>query len=153
KFRPLAAMGLAAGLGAAWIYFGACEPVRADERPHERAAERETLSTTRLLTVHEGWSILTAARAREWTARGAQDCSHVIHLIYRKAGFEYPYQNSYDLYDGAERFARVKFPHSGDLVVWPGHVGIVASPLRHSFYSLVRTGFEEQDYQSTYWRS
>lgn len=44
-------------------------------------------------------------------------------------------------------------PHPGDLIAWPGHVGIVVDPLQHSFYSLVRTGLEAQDYRSGYWRS
>ncbi len=52
-----------------------------------------------------------------------------------------------------ENFARVKTPQAGDLIVWPGHVGIVVDPLQHSFYSLVSTGFDAQDYQGLYWKS
>jgi hypothetical protein len=77
----------------------------------------------------------------------------LIHQIYQSAGFAYPYQSSFDLYSGAEKFARVKSPHAGDLVVWPGHVGIVVNASQHSFYSLVRSGLEEQDYDGPYWRS
>jgi hypothetical protein len=103
--------------------------------------------------VKEGRSIVTAARRLGRPARGTQDCSHLIHEIYRIAGFEYPYQSSFELYAGAEEFARVWSPHAGDLIVWPGHVGIVVNPLQHSFYSLVRTGLDEQDYEGQYWKS
>jgi len=54
---------------------------------------------------------------------------------------------------GNENFARVKTPQAGDLIVWPGHVGIMVDPLQHSFYSLVSTGFDAQDYQGLYWKS
>jgi hypothetical protein len=47
----------------------------------------------------------------------------------------------------------VRHPQPGDLIVWPGHVGIVLKPLEHSFYSLVSTGLEAQNYEGTYWRS
>ena len=57
------------------------------------------------------------------------------------------------MYAGNKSFARVKFPRAGDLIVWPGHMGIVVNPLKHSFYSLVSTGLDEQDYESPYWRS
>src|SRR5262249_45667066 len=69
------------------------------------------------------------------------------------AGYEYRYDSSFKLFTGDQNFVRVRFPHSGDLIVWPGHVGIVVDPLQHSFYSLVRTGLEEQDYTAPYWAS
>jgi hypothetical protein len=109
--------------------------------------------TSRLLTVKEGRSIVNTAWDLGRPTDGTVDCSHLIHEIYQNAGFDYPYQNSFELYEGAEKFKRVRFPHSGDLIVWPGHVGIVVDPLQHSFYSLVRTGLEEQDYEAVYWRS
>lgn len=84
---------------------------------------------------------------------GALDCSHLTYQIYKSAGFEYPYASSFELYAGSEDFARVKYPHAGDLIVWPGHVGIIVDPLQHSFFSLVRTGLEEQDYENPYWKS
>jgi len=112
----------------------------------------DAVAGSRLLSEKEGRGIVKAA----WKLQrigGAQDCSHLIHLIYQSAGFAYPYQSSFDLYSGAEKFARVKSPHAGDLVVWPGHVGIVINASQHSFYSLVRSGLEEQDYDGPYWRS
>lgn len=110
-------------------------------------------SNWRLLTLKEGRSIVNAAWQQGEPPRSAGDCSHLAHDIYQNAGFDYPYQSSSDLYAGIEHFQRVKFPHPGDLIVWPGHVGIVVDPLLHSFYSLVRTGIDEQDYESSYWRS
>ncbi len=105
----------------------------------------------RLLNTKEGRSIVDAAKDQEQAGSDAQDCSHLVHQTYRDAGFEYPYASSFDLYAGSENFQRVRHPHPGDLVVWPGHVGIVLDPKEHSFYSLVRTGLEAQDYLGPYW--
>jgi hypothetical protein len=117
------------------------------------ASGQTSAPTSRLLTVKEGRSIVNTAWELGRPVDGTVDCSHLIHEIYQNAGFEYPYQSSFELYEGAEKFKRVRFPHSGDLIVWPGHVGIVVDPLQHSFYSLVRTGSEEQDYEGVYWKS
>jgi hypothetical protein len=117
------------------------------------ATTLEKASTTRLLTVEEGRFIADAALQREQPERATQDCSHLIHQIYLDAGFDYRYASSFELFSGHENFARVKFPHAGDLVVWPGHVGIVVDPLQHSFSSLVSTGLDVQDYEGAYWRS
>ena len=110
-------------------------------------------SATRLLTVEEGRSIADAALQQEQPASGSQDCSHLIHEIYGNAGFEYSYASSFELFAGAENFVRVRYPRAGDLIVWPGHVGIVVDPLQHGFSSLVSTGFDVQDYESAYWKS
>jgi hypothetical protein len=77
----------------------------------------------------------------------------LVHQIYVEAGFEYPYASSFELYAGNENFARVKYPRPGDLIAWPGHVGIVLEPSKHSFYSLVSTGVETQNYDGPYWKS
>src|SRR5713226_6549848 len=107
----------------------------------------------RLLNAEEGRSIVDAAGEQDRPVRGAQDCSHLVHKTYLNAGFEYPYASSFELYAGNENFRRVRHPQPGDLVVWPGHVGIVLDPREHSFYSLVSTGLETQDYLGTYWKS
>ena len=107
----------------------------------------------RLLSAKEGRVIVNVALGLERPALDTLDCSHLIHAVYENAGFEYPYQSSHDLYVSAEKFERVKSPHAGDLIVWPGHVGIVVNPSQHSFYSLVRTGIEQQDYAGPYWKS
>jgi len=124
-------------------------PVNAQETASAREPER----IARLLTAAEGRAVVNAAWELDMPARRTQDCSHLVHQIYANAGFEYPYASSFEIYAGSESFERVRNPQFGDLVVWPGHVGIVADPLQHSFYSLVRTGWEAQDYQGPYWRS
>jgi hypothetical protein len=106
-----------------------------------------------LLNAKEGRSIVNAAKDQGQEGREAEDCSHLVHQTYLDAGFEYPYASSRELYVGSENFQRVRHPHPGDLVVWPGHVGIVLDPLEHTFYSLVSTGLEAQDYLGAYWMS
>ncbi len=106
-----------------------------------------------LLSAEEGRAIADAAREQDQPGRGAQDCSHHVHETYLRAGFDYPYASSFELYAGNKSFGRVKNPQAGDLIVWPGHVGIVLDPREHSFYSLVSTGLEAQDYDGAYWRS
>jgi len=113
----------------------------------------DSLSSPRLLTLDEGRSIVNVAWQQDRPAPGVRDCSHFVHQIYADAGFEYAYASSFEIYEGNENFERVRNPHPGDLIAWPGHVGIVVDPLEHSFYSLVRTGLEAQDYRSGYWRS
>jgi hypothetical protein len=109
--------------------------------------------TSRLLNTREGRSITAAAREQNELANGMQDCSHSVQQIYLRAGFEYPYASSFEIYAGDENFQRVRFPRAGDLIVWPGHLGIVVDPVEHSFYSLVSTGWEAQDYEAPYWKS
>ena len=141
------------GQGFALAFGLVCLMGVASARAQNADAPQEKPSAARLLTVEEGRSIADAALEQEQPARGVQDCSHLIHEIYGSAGFEYPYASSFELFAGNENFARVRYPHAGDLIVWPGHVGIVVDPLQHSFSSLVSTGFDVQDYESAYWRS
>jgi hypothetical protein len=110
-------------------------------------------TNSRLLSAEEGRVIVETVLDPDQAARGAEDCSHLVHQLYRSAGFEYPYASSFEIYAGNENFRRVKTPQPGDLVAWPGHVGIVLDPREHSFYSLVSTGLEAQDYEGNYWRS
>jgi NlpC/P60 family len=117
------------------------------------SASLDSGPSTRLLSVAEGRAIAGVAQEEDQPGRRAQDCSHLVHETYRNAGFDYPYASSFELYAGHESFGRVRNPQAGDLVVWPGHVGIVLEPREHSFYSLVSTGLEAQDYEGTYWRS
>jgi hypothetical protein len=138
---------LAACLAGGWMATGS--PAKAQAAPRETGS----VSNFRLLDVKEGRAIAAAARDQEPSTRGAQDCSHLVHQTYFDAGYEYPYASSFELYAGSENFERVRNPQPGDLIVWPGHVGIVLEPLEHSFYSLVSTGLEAQNYQGPYWRS
>ena len=81
------------------------------------------------------------------------DCSHLVHAIYERAGFPYAYAGSDDLYAGVEGFQRVSHPQPGDLIVWPGHAGIVVRPSHHTFFSLLSAGPGTDDYESRYWKS
>jgi hypothetical protein len=121
--------------------------------PQDARPVHSSETDVRLLSREEGRSIVHMAWQAEPPADGLRDCSHVVHQIYADAGFEYPYASSLDIYAGNENFVRVKTAHAGDVIAWPGHVGIVVDPLQHSFYSLVRTGLETQDYESPYWKS
>jgi hypothetical protein len=114
---------------------------------------RENTPNPRLISVAEGRAIVRTAFQGDEREQGARDCSHAVHAVYATAGFAYPYASSFEIYSGDDNFARVKYPRAGDVIAWPGHVGIVVNPAQHGFFSLVRTGLEEQDYESAYWRS
>ena len=113
----------------------------------------ESTPNLRLMSVPEGRAIVRSAFQGDEREQGARDCSHIVHAVYATAGFAYPYASSFEIYSGDGNFARVKYPRAGDVIAWPGHVGIVVNPAQHSFFSLVRTGLGEQDYESVYWRS
>jgi hypothetical protein len=106
----------------------------------------------KLLDSDDGLAILGAALEARHKAEVRSDCSHLVHAIYEKAGFPYKYMRSSDLYAGVEEFRRVSRPQPGDLIVWPGHAGIVVSPAQHTFYSSLRSGFGVQPYDSVYWK-
>jgi hypothetical protein len=120
---------------------------------HAAPLPQENGSTARLLSAKQGREIAAVALAQDEPLRGTQDCSHLVQQIYATAGYEYPYASSFDLYAGNGNFRRVRHAQAGDLITWPGHVGIVLNPARHSFYSLVRSGLQAEDYLGPYWRS
>src|SRR5229473_484018 len=128
-------------------------PPAAQVKPQAASTEQVSAPAFQLLNAKQGRSIVDAAKDQDQTGRDPQDCSHFVHQAYLEAGFEYPYANSFELYAGNENFQRVRHPRAGDLIVWPGHVGIVLDPIEHSFYSLVRTGLEAQDYLGAYWKA
>src|SRR5579859_2089588 len=107
----------------------------------------------RMVSAKQGRAIVDAALQEDQPAQPSQDCSHLVHDIYSLAGYNYPYASSFELYAGHPNFRRVRYPQAGDLVAWPGHVGIVLEPRQHTFYSLVRSGLQAEDYQGPYWRS
>ena len=134
-------------LAGGWLAVSA--PLQAQSVP----ATGELSADSRLLSAGEGRAIADAAQDSGLHGRGTQDCSHLVHQTYLNAGYEYAYASSFELYRGNEKFARVWKPQPGDLIVWPGHVGIVLEPMEHSFYSLVSSGPEAQNYQGAYWKS
>jgi hypothetical protein len=117
------------------------------------ASPREPGSVPRLLTSKQGLAIVNAAWDYEQQASGKPDCSHLVHQIYLLAGHDYPYASSFDLYAGNENFSRVKTPQVGDLIIWPGHVGIVLDPAQHTFFSSVHSGLQTEFYDGPYWRA
>jgi cell wall-associated NlpC family hydrolase len=80
------------------------------------------------------------------------DCSHFVQYLYEQAGLYYGYTPSRVLYAGIKGFRRVTHPKAGDLIVWPGHVGIVVDPKETSFLSALHSGVKISSYQSTYWK-
>jgi hypothetical protein len=115
---------------------------------HGRApANRTSLSS------HERSSVIAVALRSKKASHPGRDCSHLVHAIYERAGFPYPYADSDDLYDGVPEFRPVSHPQAADLVVWHGHVGIVIRPSAHKFLSLLSRGPAIDDYQNRYWKS
>jgi cell wall-associated NlpC family hydrolase len=103
------------------------------------------------LSPDEGLSVIAAALDPKTRRYSRHDCSHLVHAIYKRAGFSYAYASSAYLYAGMEGFQRVTHPQPGDLVVWRGHVGIVIQPSRHVFFSYLRRGPGVDDYEAPYW--
>lgn len=82
----------------------------------------------------------------------ALDCSHFVNSLFQQTGIYYKYQPSRALYRGASGFKRVYRPAQGDLIVWPGHVGIVVDPQAKTFLSALTHGVKVASFTSRYWR-
>lgn len=106
----------------------------------------------RAVSFDDARAIVAAAREHRNQVRKKPDCSNLVHEVYRRAGFEYPYATSRELYAGIEHFVRVEQPQRGDLIVWRGHVGIVVEPAMRAFYSAIKSGLRLDFYDSPYWR-
>jgi hypothetical protein len=115
------------------------------------SARKKARTSQRGLSADDRLAVIASALDAKTPRYAEHDCSHLVHAIYQRAGFPYAYADSDDLYDGVAGFQRVSQPQSGDLVVWPGHAGIVIRPSRHVFFSFLRAGPGTDDYQSTYW--
>ena len=105
-----------------------------------------------LLSRDEGLDILGAALDTRHRLSNERDCSHLVHAVYERAGFPYPYSNSRELYAGIEHFQAITQPQTGDLIVWRGHVGIIVSPAKRSFFSALVSGRGVEQYDSAYWK-
>jgi len=113
---------------------------------------RKTSPELSLLSATDGLSVIGAALESRGKAHTKGDCSHLVNAVYSRAGFPYSYVSSSDLYAGIEEFHRVQKSQPGDLVVWPGHVGIVVSPSDKTFFSALSTGAGVESYTSPYWK-
>src|SRR5580698_3359063 len=130
---------------------GSAQPDADSSKTQRRSVREPDVMAQRLVSSDQGLSILGAALESRHTDANA-DCSNLVHEIYERAGFRYSYANSSELYLGIKEFRRVMHPQAGDLVVWRGHVGIVISPLQHSFFSAMRSGRGVEFYDSPYWQ-
>ena len=119
--------------------------------PTARAAAADDYADTVLLSPEQGEALAAFAAQSEKRARSKPDCSHLVHLLYARAGLIYPYEDSRVLYRGVSDFKRVKTPQSGDLAVWLGHVGIVLSPEEKTFLSSVRSGIITESWMAPHW--
>ena len=116
---------------------------------HENASRRPGPV---VLSPDDGLSVIAAALDARVQAARQRDCSHLVHAIFLRAGFPYRYASSSDLYAGADDFQRVTRPQPGDLVVWPGHVGIIVNPAQRVFFSRLRSGPGVDAYDARYWK-
>jgi hypothetical protein len=117
----------------------------------QQASDDRRVTTSGLMSSDDRLLVMSAVVGRQ-VSRSKPDCSHLVYEIYSRAGFPYRYSSSSDLYSGISEFQRVTTPQVGDLIVWPGHVGIIVSPAQHSFYSSLRSGVGVDFYDSSYWR-
>lgn len=122
------------------------------DSPKGPSLRRTPAANLRLLSLDDGLAVLGAALDFRRLSVSRSDCSHLVHEVYERAGFPYEYASSSELYAGANAFQRVISPQAGDLAVWQGHVGIVISPLQHSFFSLLRSGPGVDSYDAPYWK-
>lgn len=118
--------------------------------PVTRATADDSTSAV-LLSPDQGEALAAYAVRSEKRIRTKPDCSHLVHLLYSRAGLIYPYEDSRVLYRGVTDFQRVKTPQAGDLVVWLGHVGIVLSREEKTFISSVHSGILTESWMAPHW--
>ncbi|HEY2169487.1 MAG TPA: NlpC/P60 family protein [Candidatus Angelobacter sp.] len=119
--------------------------------PAARAETDDDSPATVLVSPEQGEALAAFALQSEKRIHPKPDCSHLVHLLYARAGLIYPYEDSRVLYRGISDFQRVKTPQAGDLVVWLGHVGIVLSPEEKTFLSSVRSGILTESWTAPHW--
>jgi hypothetical protein len=99
------------------------------------------------------WAVQELVELSTEVEQTALDCSHFVNHAFEQVGLEYDYTPSRELYKGkSDAFRRVYRPAAGDLVVWPGHVGIVVDPDSKTFVSVLHSSVRVSSYISPYWR-
>lgn len=92
------------------------------------------------------------SRAGDWQHDSVMDCSEFVYQSYRNAGFlTFLYTNSSSM---AAHLKTVTDPRPGDIVSWPGHVGIVEDPDTGDFLNAMskKSGLGRANYKTnTYW--
>jgi hypothetical protein len=120
----------------------------------QKAAIADTVEQRgeRLLTRAEGVALVD--RALEYSASSPRlDCSHLVHEVLSTTGLAYPYATSNEIFAGIPQFRRVRSTQPGDLIVWPGHVGLVVDAERSEFLSSKGGGVGTDNYRSEYWQT
>jgi hypothetical protein len=118
---------------------------------HSQSATGVDYGDTALVSAEQGQALADFAMQSGPRVRPKPDCSHLVHLLYARAGLIYPYEDSRVLYRGVDDFQRVKTPQPGDLAVWLGHVGIVLAPEDKTFLSSVRSGIITESWSAPHW--
>src|SRR5690349_5376107 len=138
-----------------WLLFlvFALGGVQAQERTRGGNLDPRSESDLRLVTWTEGVEIIRVAWHNLSKFDSPIDCSHLVNEIYQLAGLRYPYATSNQLYAGLDGFERVQTPQPADLIVWPGHVGLVVNPQEHSFYSSLNSGLKIDSYDAPAWQA
>lgn len=119
--------------------------------PVAKAQADDDSGNSVLVSADQGQALADFALRSGRRIRPKPDCSHLVHLLYARAGLIYAYEDSRVLYRGVNDFEREKTPQPGDLVVWLGHVGIVLSPEENTFLSSVHSGILTESWTATHW--
>ena len=143
--RTMSSLGKATLLVA--LLFASESIVSAEQRSDTGTLE----DGPRLLTRAEGEALVDLAVAHPVAGRRL-DCSHLVHQILTAAGLTYPYATSLEIFAGVSQFQRVVTAQPGDLIVWPGHVGLVVDEGQRQFFSATRRGIRTDEYNKDYWR-
>ncbi len=104
-----------------------------------------------------GYDIATVARDFERNAGheisySEMVCNQFVVAVLRKSvDPSFPMIRA-DEFPSSPRFMKVDSPQAGDLVHWPGHIGIVLDPDRGDFIgSQTSTGVSTANYKGGYW--
>jgi hypothetical protein len=149
--KPVIATLLCGLALSVWSAAQSARPSATSTTKRQNASSNQARSANRTLTPDDGLGVISAALDPKVRRYAGNDCSHLVHAIYERAGFPYAYASSDDLYAGIHGFQRVTHPQPGDLIVWSGHVGIVVRPSRHVFFSFMSAGPGIDDYDAPYW--